>query len=328
MSRLPSVCSAGALFFANLLLSAETPAVTFTHMADASAGEWLGHGLFVAASDEDNVLRVYRLPQGGAPVAAWDLSPLMALDKKSPEMDIEGSAKIGDVIYWITSHAPNKEGKPRPNRRRFFATRVAATNGIPLFQLVGKPVSALMDGLSSDPRYAPFDLTAAALRPPKTPGSLNIEALCDTPAGGLLIGFRSPVPDGKALLAPLENPAETAAGKPPRFGAPVQLDLGGDGVRAMARDGGTYLIVSGSPLRGGTPRLFRWEGGRSVPQPVPLELPADATPEALLMCEQNGKPRLLALSDDGMRLLDGIPAKLHPDPSRRAFRGFFLPFLP
>ena len=61
-----------------VVLRAQAEPVTFTHMADASAGEWLGDGLFVAASDEDNELRVYRFQQGGAPVAAWDLTPHLA----------------------------------------------------------------------------------------------------------------------------------------------------------------------------------------------------------------------------------------------------------
>jgi hypothetical protein len=308
-----------ALGGAAWLTHAET--VTFTHMADASAGEWLGGGLFVAASDEDNTLRVYRFPQGGAPVAAWDVSPQLALAKKSPELDIEGSAKIGDTVYWITSHAPNKDGKPRPNRRRLFATRVTVADGVPAFEPVGGPVATLVADLDRDPRYAAFGLAAAALRPPKTPGSLNIEALCDTPQGGLLIGFRSPLPGGKALLAPLENPEETVRGAPPRFGGPVLLDLGGNGVRGMTRAGAAgYRILSGSALSGGEARLYAWDGGGAVTR-LPLALPADATPEALIQLPQDG---LLVLSDDGTRPVDGRPAKDHPDPARRTFRGFLL----
>ena len=311
------------LCFACLRVNAET--LTFTHMADASAGEWLGDGLFVAANDEDNVLRVYRLPQGGAPVATWDAAPFMALQKKSPEMDIEGSAKIGNMIYWITSHAPNKEGKPRPNRKRFFATRVTVTNGIPHFQIVGVPVATLVSDLDRDPRYSAFGLAAAALRAPKTPGSLNIESLCDTPEGELLIGFRSPTPQRKALLAPLDNPADVVAGKPPRFGDPILLDLGGNGFRAIIRrTDAEYLIISGSALSGGTPQLYRWDG-RSAPQPEPLtEFPRDSTPEGLIAVEHDGGPALLFLSDDGTRLIDGIPAKSYPDLTRRSFRGFLL----
>ena len=300
--------------------------VTFTHTADASAGEWLGDGLIVVGSDEDSVLRVYRLAQGGAPVAAWDAAPWLNLETKSPETDIEGSAKIGDMIYWITSHAPNKNGKPRPNRKRFFATRVTVTNGVPSFIFVGTPVATLMTDLARDPRYDAFGLAAASLRPPKTLGCLNIEALCDTPEGGLIIGFRSPNPKGLALLAPLANPADVVAGKPPRFGAPVLLDLGGNGVRSMFRQGDDYLIMSGSYTSGGSPRLYRWNG-RTAPQPVPLPgLPADANPEGLTVIEQNGEKALLVISDDGTRLIDGQSAKTLADPARRAFRGFIFPY--
>lgn len=293
-------------------------------MADASAGEWLGGGLVVAANDEDNVLRVYRVPQGGAPVATWDLSPHMALEGKSPEMDIEGSALVGGTIYWITSHAPNKEGKPRPNRKRFFATRATVKEGVPEFQLVGEPVSTLLADLDRDPRYAGFGLAAAALRPPKTRGSLNIEALCDTPDGSLLIGLRSPCPQGRALLVLLKNPAAVVAGRAPDFGDPLLADLGGNGVRAMIRVGGGYLIMSGSPLSGGEPRLYRWDG-RGEPATIPLAgVPADATPEGLIAIESGGRPDVLLLSDDGTRLTDGVPAKALADPARRTFRAFPL----
>jgi hypothetical protein len=311
-------------FFCRADIKPDTGApILFTHMADASAAEWLGKGLLVAGNDEDNTLRVFGLG-GGAPVASWDASPWMGLEKRSPEMDIEGSAKVGDTVYWITSHAPNKEGKPRPNRRRLFATRITVTNGVPAFGLVGRPVTTLVSDLARDPRYAAFGLPAASLRPPKTPGCLNIEALCDTPEGGLLIGFRSPAPQAKALLAPLLNPADAVAGVPPRFGDPLLLDLGGNGVRAMLRTGDGYLIMSGSPLTGGTPVLFRWDG-RSPPQPVPLPgLPADAQPEAVLLVERNSMPALLVLSDDGTRRVDGAPSKTLADPALRTFRGFLF----
>jgi len=306
-----------------LSLSCATNPVVFTHMADASSGEWLGDGLLVVANDEDNALRVYGLG-GGAPVASWDVSPWMGLETKSPEMDIEGSAKLGDTLYWITSHAPNKEGKPRPNRKRFFATRVTVTNGRPAFVQVGRPVTSLVSDLDRDPRYAAFGLAHAALLPPKTPGSLNIESLCDTPEGGLLIGFRSPNPQNRALLARLTNPSEVVAGQPPLFGDPLLLDLGGNGIRAMVRTGNTYLIMSGAPLSGGTPALYRWDG-RSAPQHETLPgLPANATPEGLVAFTQNNEANLLVLSDDGTRLTDGVPSKTLADPSRRTFRGFLF----
>ena len=299
--------------------------IRFTHMADASAGESVGRDLIVVANDEDNLLRVYRLPDGGAPVATWDLTPHMALEQKSPEMDIEGAARVVDTIYWITSHAPNKKGKARPNRKRFFATRVRLEKGQPRFEPVGNPVTTLLEALDRDPRYTVFGLTAAALKPPKTPGSLNIEALCATEGGGLLIGFRSPVPGGAALLAPLENPAETVNGQPPRFGAPILLNLGGNGIRAMVRTADGFLIMSGSALSGGEARLYTWSGRSDTPPVLhPIRFPSGTTPEGLIAIKHDGVADILILSDDGTQLVDGQPAKNHPNPARRTFRGFRL----
>lgn len=302
--------------------------LVFSHMSDASAAEWLGDGLVAVADDEINTLCVYRVPEAGAPVASCDLTPWMNLSPKSPEMDLEGSAKIGDTIYWIGSHAANKDGKPRPNRKRFFATRVTLSEGRPTFALVGNPVSTLVADLAHDARYAVFDLAAASLLPPKTAGGLNIEALCDTPEGGLFIGFRGPNPKGQALLAPLKNPADVVTGHPPIFGDPVLLDLGGNGVRSMLRTGDHYLVMSGSALGGGEFRLYRWDG-RAAPQRVPLHgLPHNANPEAMTVVELGGKPSLLVISDDGTDLVEGQPAKELTDHSRRTFRGFLFPVVP
>ncbi len=320
-----AVTLASAVLASGTVHSQPAQPLLFSHMADASAVEWLGAGLIAVACDEDNILRTYRLPQGGPPVSAHDLSPWLELARPSPEADIEGSARIGDRIYWITSHAPNREGKPRPNRRRFFATRLDLRDGVPALVPEGRPVTTLLDLLDADPRYAGFGLAAAALRPPKTPGSLNIEALCDTPDGGLLIGFRSPTPSGMALLAPLVNPSQAVAGQPARFGAPLLLDLGGNGLRALVRLTDGYRLLAGSPLSGGRPQLYRWDGVRA-PVRVPLDgLPPDATPEALAAVETETGPALLMLSDDGALMVDGRPAKEHPVPARRTFRGFLLP---
>ncbi len=306
-----------------LSLSAHAATVEFSHMADASAGEWLGNNLIVVANDEDNLLRVYNVLSGGAPVVIWDFASMMALSGKSLETDLEGSAIIGTIIYWISSHAPNKNGKPRPNRRRFFATSVGSLNGVPHFELLGRPVTTLLESLASDPHYQSLHLLEAALKPPKTDGSLNIEALCDTAEGTLFIGFRSPLHGNKAMLAPLLNPQECVKGVAPQFAAPIFLDLQGNGIRAMVRlQGSNYLIMSGSALSGGKSRLYIWDGG-AVVHPITMDkgtFPSNFTPESLIVMDLPDEDRLLVLSDDGTLLVDGQPAKEHPLPVRRTFR--------
>src|SRR5262245_32245849 len=117
-------------------LSAPT---TYRGMCDASAAVSLNTDLFVVANDEDNILRVYHRQPGGMPSAAFDLTSFLRIGKKSPEADIEGSATIGDRVYWITSHGRNAKGKNAPNRERFFATTFTVTNGTVKLTPLGRP---------------------------------------------------------------------------------------------------------------------------------------------------------------------------------------------
>jgi hypothetical protein len=229
-------------------------------MCDASAGVTFGGdpNLFFVANDEDQgevILRLYSLvphPNGSGPLMVSHISAeFLELEKKHREVDVEGAARIGDLIYWIGSHSASKDGKERPNRRRLFATLEDPGAG-GLLRPVETPYKTLIDDLEEDDRYKPLHLAKAGKKAPKKTNALSIEGLAATPDGGLLIGFRNPIPDGKALLVPLKNPGEVIRGKPARFGDPIFLDLGGLGIRSIERAAdGLYLIVAGRHDEGG-----------------------------------------------------------------------------
>src|SRR4029077_2770349 len=105
----------------------------------------------------------------------------------------------------------------RPNRRRLFATRLRVAGERLTIERVGKPYKHLIRDLDADDRYASFHLKEAAKKEPKAEGALSIEGLAATPDGELLIGFRNPIPEGKALVARLKNPREVIAGQAARF---------------------------------------------------------------------------------------------------------------
>ena len=132
-------------------------AITCRGMCDASAVVPLGSGHFVVADDEDNILRVYSRNHGGLPVHTYDLSTFLRAEPKSPEVDLEGAAPIGDRVYWISSHARNKNGKDRVSRRRLFATTLSEVNGTFAIQPVGRPYLNLLTDLLKDPRLKPLD---------------------------------------------------------------------------------------------------------------------------------------------------------------------------
>jgi hypothetical protein len=297
-----------------------SPTVTFCRgMCDASAVVPLDDELFVVADDEDNILRVYSRTKSGSPLQTLDLSSFLGVDPKSPEADLEAAAPLGDRVYWISSHALNKNGKDRVSRRRFFATTLSVSNGVTTIKPVGIPYLQLLADLLKDARMKPFNLAAAATRPPKSKNALNIEALCATPEGHLLIGFRNPIPRGRALIVPLLNPAEVVEGKPARLGDPLLLDLGGLGIRSLTRVEGRYFLIAGAFDGQGQSLLYEWDGDTATPRRLPRPELANLNPEAI-EAVPGATGRLLVVSDDGTLKIGSKDCKTVADPNLKYFR--------
>ena len=252
-----------------------------------------------------------------------DLSEFLDVDQKRPETDLEGAAWLGDRIFWITSHGRNREGKFRESRHRFFATTVQKTNDGVCLRTVGKAYTGLLRNLTHDPRLLRFNLSAASKLAPKHPGALNIEGLCATPDQHLLIGFRNPIPLGRALVVPLLNPNQIVAGQSPKLGDPILLNLGGQGVRDMAFWQGKYLIIAGSSGPQAGSKLYLWKGPGTDPELMPgLDL-SDFNPEAAVVYPDNPHSFQL-LSDDGSRMVNGVPCKELTDPAAKSFRSVWI----
>lgn len=296
----------------------------FHGMCDASAAVSLNADLFVVANDEDNILRVYHRNMGGMPAYSFDMTSFLRIGKKNPEADIEASAAIGDRVYWITSHGRNAKGKDAPNRERFFATKFLVTNDTVKMAPIGRPYTSLLDDFFREPRLRPFHLVLASLRAPKEREALNIEGLVATPEGHLLIGFRNPIPQGKALLIPLLNPAELIQGESAKFGDPLLLDLGGYGIRSIGRDQGDYLIIAGSFDADGESRAYTWRGGNAAPVLLPGITFPGFNPEGLAFDNDNGVSEFFVVSDDGTVKIGGVECKKLKDPAQRQFRGYRL----
>lgn len=286
--------------------------IEFPGTCDASAAVALEDGRVAVANDEDNIIRIYTL--AGKEV---EEVPLTGLGLEE-EADLEGAARRGTKTYWITSHGRNKDGKPRSERRQFLAAELAGA-GRRLDP--GITARGLLEAMLEDGTLAPL-LKDAALKAPEAPGGLNIEGLAIAPDGGVLIGFRNPIPSGLALVVPLENPDETLLGERPRFGSPIMLDLRGLGIRSLEHVGRDYLILAGSQADGGSFKLFRWDGTRVrlLEDLSTLLAFSGLTPEALVEIRAG---RLLVLSDDGSRRVGDRPCKKAPA-GKKTFRGVVL----
>jgi hypothetical protein len=293
----------------------------FAGACDASAAVALNDDLFVVANDEDNVLRVYSRRQSGLPISQFDFTAFLRPEKKSEESDLEAAAQVGERIYWISSHGRNAKGKERETRHRFFATTASVKDGRASIEPIGSFYSDLVEDMARDARLRRFDLRGASALPPKTPGGLNIEGLAAAPEGHLLVGFRNPVPEGKALLLPLLNRDEVIEGKRARFGEAILLQLHGLGIRSMASWREGYIIVAGPIAGEGESFLYRWVPG-SAPQRIPAPEIRALNPEAVAFFE-NGAD-LLLLSDDGTARIGAEECKAIKDPRLRKFRGVYL----
>ena len=320
-----------AVSAAGLLLWNHAPADVssagkFCGVCDASAIVALDDDLFVVGDDEDSVLRIFSRSKGGAALYRFNLDSFLGFTRDD-EADLEGATRLGDNLFWITSHGNNRKGKEQESRQRFFAMRFH-TNAALRLEPVGKPYTHLLDDLLADSRMARFNLHAALSLPPKTPGALNIEGLAATPEGHLLIGFRNPVPQGRALIVPLLNPNDLLAGTRARFGEPQLIDLGGYGIRSIERWRDSYLIIAGSVDGKGKSRFYEWHGGSSQPRLVQEIDFAGINPEALSVIETHGRTELLVVSDDGTRKVNGIECKKLKDPMQKTFRAATLSLPP
>jgi hypothetical protein len=303
--------------------AASTGDLTFTGMCDASAGVPLDERRFVVADDEDNVLRAYDTQAPGAPVWSVDVSGSLGVHAKGkkvgkapPEIDIEAATRVGELAFWITSHGRNSSGKLKPERLKLFATSVPKVGE--RLRVVGQAYDHFLDDLLAEPRLAPFGLAAAAERAPKSPGGLNLEGMTARLEGGVWVGFRNPLPEGKALVVPLLNPERLIRGEKAALGEPRLLDLAGYGVRAISAHAGRYLILAGA--FDGTPgsRMYAWDG-RGAPVVV-----ASATLSGLnaegFFSRDSERERVLVLSDDGSVLIDGTECKRLKATEQKRFR--------
>jgi hypothetical protein len=328
----------------------------FRGTSDASAAVTIHENLFVVADDENNVLRAYQISGGERPIFVCDMTGSLGVDSEHPEVDIEGAARIGDRIYWISSHGRNKDGKFRDSRHRFFATAIRHHNQevslIPEGKVCRTMARYLIDakglgqlGLDrATARDIPLSKKKRKRLAPKQEG-LNIEGLCASVDGKtLFIGLRNPRPQRRAVVLPLTNPAAIIEqGARPQFAKPLFWDLQNMGIRAMEYSSfhRAYFIVAGPHSAKGGFVLYRWSGVRIDPpqrvQTIDAAVP-DFTPEALVAFAD--RPRLWVLSDDGSVLVnvsgqqDCLPGELLAngtcqnkhllDPMRKTSRGTWL----
>lgn len=306
--------------------------VTFRGMCDASGAVPLSDSLFMVADDEDNILRVYNADTGGEPVQTFNLATklqqkLQAVDKPSSagdlddELDLEAATKVDGVSYWLTSHARNKKGKQKTERFQLIALSHDAK--LDKVEVIGQPFGDLLQAMTEHDGFAPYKLGEASARAAESAGAVNIEGMTARFDTGVYIGFRNPVPRGKALLVGLDNPEGVARGEAAKLTAPAELDLAGLGIRGLSSWQGVYIIAAGDVDSGRQSALYSWAGVNASAQKMQVDLPQDFNPEAFFTPEN--RKGFLVLSDDGALEMQGKKeCKKLKNPAEKSFRGLWL----
>jgi hypothetical protein len=272
-----------------------------------------------------------------APALRSAISPEYAVD------DLEGSTVFpwdinGDgspeAVYHVfcASCARTKgKGKVEPQRDAIFALSINPT--APAGKAFQDPATveynrSLREQIralgSSNPTTPWGPLLRNAVSRPGTASSapdatlagadgLNIEGLTTSLDGSsLLLGLRSPLCRGRAILIPLTNPVALlglgeSQPQPAAPGTPILLDLGGLGIRSIERDTAsrTYRIAAGpAGPENGPFLLFTWNGD---PDSAPARISVPESPaaeklpfEAIATAPQ--WPFVLAFADGGQKL--------------------------
>ncbi|MBD2418514.1 lamin tail domain-containing protein [Anabaena cylindrica FACHB-243] len=249
--------------------------------SDASTAIAIDAQYMLVADDEDQVIRLYDRTQSGSPITSFDFSSSPGLGS---EVDLEGSVQIGNTIYWIGSHGNNSSNNDAPNRERIFATTVAGTGINTTLDFAGSYRFLEDDLIAWDNAnghglgagFLGLEASAAGGVSVSSSNGFNIEGLTASPDGNsVYIAFRTPLEPTsdrtQALIVPvtnfssiLDNTGGTAGSA--TFGAPIQLDLGGRGIRSIERNTtGEYVIIAGAvgAATDSAPndfRLYTWTG--------------------------------------------------------------------
>jgi hypothetical protein len=275
-----------------------------TGVHEPSGIHQLADGRFIVVEDEEqHALGLLSIEAGrvrhtalNAPFWSWGDGDFWKLD------DLEGvTVDRAGNIYAITSHSRDSDGDERKSRERLVRFRIEGDSVVDP-RVVGSLKRALT---AAHPELA----AAAGIRQVKSEGGLNIEALAmSADQKRLLIGFRSPLVDGRAIIASVENPGASFDGdEQPRIGAALTtLDLGGNGIRGMSwvPSLAGYLVIAGPVAREQVEfQLWFWRGGSGDrPRQVSVAgLSGFEHAEGVSPAVIDGRRCIIIVSDDGSR---------------------------
>jgi hypothetical protein len=306
--------------------------------SDASTAIAIDGQHTLVADDEDQALRLYRRDHSGWPVAQFDFTSSLGLTDLSggvpAEVDLEAATRVGSTIYWIGSHSSGADGTARPNRERVFATSVSGTGAATTLAYLGRYDHLRTDLLAWDAGNGHglgadyYALTSSAVQ---GEGGLQIEGLTMAPDGTTAyVAFRAPVAvtggRPRALVVPVTNwttllSADGGTVGSAMWGAPIELDLAGRGIREIQSNGSQYVLIAGPVADTGSFQLYTWSG-LAAEAPIARAELSGLTPEGIVQVPAGpltASTTLQVVSDlgDSSFYGDGVPGHDLDDPLRK-----------
>ncbi|MBK1988118.1 ExeM/NucH family extracellular endonuclease [Sphaerospermopsis aphanizomenoides BCCUSP55] len=272
-----------------------------TGTADASTAIAVDSQYMLVGDDENQVLRLYNRNNSGLAVAGFDFTSSLGLTDLSGgvprEVDIEASTRVGNRIFWMGSESNSDSGSSRPNRDRIFATDISGTGANTTLSYAGRYDFLKEDIIAWDvnnlhgkgTNYYGLAASAASGVGSKQGDGYNIEGLEMAPDHTTAyVAFRAPQEPTtnrtKALIVPVTNFTSLLSSTGgtqgfATFGAPIELDLGGRGIREIRKNTANQYIIIAGPAgdAGAAPndfRLYTWTGN---PIDAPVLRAADLT---------------------------------------------------
>jgi predicted extracellular nuclease len=250
----------------------------------------------LVADDENQGLRLYDRSNSGLPVNTFDFTASLGLPVSGKEVDLEAAARVGNRIYWMGSQSNSDSGSSNPNRDRIFATDISGADAATSLSYVGRYDFLREDIIAWDANNGHglganfFGLSASATSGigSKQSNGYNIEGLEFAPNNTTAyVAFRAPQEPTtgrtNALIIPVTNftslIGNTTLGSA-TFGAPIQLDLGGRGIREIRKNANNQYVIIAGPAGDATGvapadfRLYTWTG---LASDVPVLRSADLT---------------------------------------------------
>ncbi|MDO4795102.1 MAG: DUF5706 domain-containing protein [Brachymonas sp.] len=215
--------------------------------------------------------------------------------------DLEGLALDDEgYVYAVTSHARTREGLRRPEREHLMRFKIQNNDVRELASF-----DNLTDVLENSEQL--HAMLTAKVGVKVDFSTINIEGLAFDPnTKRLLLGFRKPEFNQKAIVAYIGNPKEIFTRKAePEFVDVAVFDIKGGGIRSLNYDPVLKTFIMSNEVKdeegNKTSQLWTWSGAPDA-QPKAVDVPSLrhlTNVEAIDSVVINGQPRILMMSDEG-----------------------------